>query len=437
MERMNMKQGWDTRRVARMLAVVLAMTSFGSLVRAQAAGLDGLRERAKAEPRNAEVQTELGQALLRAGELDEAERVLKKAAQLQRTSVAAAYEVLKVTFERGDHRAARGACAGFKQVAAGTPYEHLCFARAFLIWHRGSRAVEYLNAAFALDADHVESLIALGDAERIGGHYDDAARAYERARNLSDRADATLGLAKVEVARGNRDRAIELLRTLQTRTPLWPEVAFELGRLLQGPEALDLLRQAVTLRARWDLAELALGDALLKAGQAAEAEQAATQVIARNPRLAEAHTLLGRARQAQGNPAGAEQALSEALTLVPNLPEATLARADLYAATERFEEAFAEYQKAAGLRPLDAEPLLSAARLCIRLQRLNLAAAFLDRALDRAPRSAAALALYGDVMLARGDRADAKTMYERALTAEGTFDRALVEAALRKLKPAG
>ncbi len=433
---MVMKHGsWARTGIGTLGVALLLMIASG--VSAQTAGLDSLRERAKAEPRNAQLQTELGQALLRAGELDEAERVLKKAAQLQRTSVAAAYEVLKVTFERGDHRAARGACAAFKKIATGTPYEHLCFARAFLIWHRSSRAVEYLDAAFALDADHVESLIALGDAERIGGNYDAADRAYERARNLSDRVEATLGLAKVAIARGDRAKAVGLLRALQARTPVWPEVAFELGRLVEGQEALDLLRQAVTLRARWDVAELALGDALLKARQAAEAEQAATQVITRNPRLAEAHTLLGRARQAQGNTAGAEQALSEALTLVPNLPEATFARADLYAATERFEEAFAEYQKTAGLRPLDAEPLLSAARLSLRLQRLNLAAAFLDRALDRAPRSAAALALYGDVMLARGDRADAKTMYERALGGEGAFDRALVEAALRMLKPAG
>lgn len=399
-------------------------------------GLEALRQRAKTEPRNAAAQTELGQALLRAGQLDEAERVLKKAAAMQRGSIEAAYEVLKVTFARGDHRAARGACARFKPVATGTPYEHLCFARAFLIWHRSSRAIEYLDAALALDADHVESLLAVGDAELIGGNYDAADRAYERARGLSNPVQAQLGLARVALARGDRTRAISVLRSVKERAADWPEVVYELGRLLDGDESLALLQQAVALRPGWDQAALALGEAQLEAGHADRAEAAAAEVIARNPRVAEAHTLLGRARQAQGNLAGAEQALTESLTLVPNLPEATLARADLFAATERYEEAFAEYQKAAGLRPLDSDPLLRAARLSLRLQRFNLAAAFLDRALDRSPRLAAALALYGDVMVARGDRADARGMYERALAGEGELDRAQVQEALRKLKPA-
>lgn len=418
----------------RLGALVLALiTMFAPGVSAQTTAVDSLQVRAKAEPRNAAAQTELGRALLRAGQLDAAERTLRKAAQLQRGSVAAEYEILNVTFERGDHRAARGECSRFKRVAAGTPYEHLCYARAFLIWHRASRAIEYLNQALALDADHVESLLALGDAERIGGNYDGADRAYERARGLSDRVEAYLGSARVAVARGDRPKAITLLRAALERGPTWPEVLFELGRLVEGPEGLDLLRQAVTQRAHWDLADLAFGDAQLKGGQAAEAERVATEVIARNPQLAEAHTLLGRARQAQGNPAGAEQAFGEALTLVPNLPEATLARADLYADTNRHEEAFAEYQKAAGLRALDPDPLLRAARLCIRLQRQNLAAAYLDRALERAPRAAVVLALYGDVKAARGDRADALAMYQRALTADGEFDRIHVQDAISKL----
>lgn len=422
--------------LSALIAAVLALAS-ATLVKAQGDPLESLRVAANAAPRDAAARTELGRALLRAGRLDEAERTLKKAAQLQRGSLGAAYEVLKVTFERGDHRAARGACGGFKKVAANTPYEHLCFARAFLIWRRSSRAMEYLEAALALDPDHVESLIAVGDAERISGSYDAATRAYERVRTLApQRLEAVLGLARIAIARGETERAVQLLRTVQPQATTWPEIAFELGRLVQASEGLDLLRQAVAFRANWNVALLALGDALVGSGQFAEAEQIAVDVTTREPGLAEGHTLLGRTRQALGNPQGAEAALSQALTLVPNLPEATLARADLYAEMERYEEAFAEYQNAAGLRPLDIEPMVRAARLCLRLQRLNLAAAYLDRALDRSPQSAVALALYGDLLVARGDRAEAKAMYERALQGTGVVDRTAVEDALRKLTSA-
>jgi len=424
----------DLRLGAILLAsITMSAAMFASSASAQTTAVEALQMRAKAEPRNAAAQTDLGRALLRAGQLDAAERTLRKAAQLQHRSVQAAYELLNVTFERGDHQAARSECARFKQVAEGTPYEHLCYARAFLIWHRASRAIEYLNQALALDADHVESLLALGDAERIGGNHDAAERAYERARGLSDRVETYLGSARVAVARGDRPKAVTLLRAALERGPTWPEVLFELGRLVEAAEALDLLRQAVAQRPGWDAADLAFGDAQLKAGQAADAELIATTVIARSPQVAEAHALLGRARQAQGNPTGAEQAFGEALTLVPNLPEATLARADLYAETNRHEEAFAEYQKAAGLRALDPDPLLRAARLCIRLQRENLAAAYLDRALERAPRSAVALALYGDVKATQGDRANALAMYQRALAADGEFDRIHVQDAISKL----
>jgi len=432
-----LKRHQASRLTTLLSALIVAVLAFAnaSVAAAQVDPLEALRAAAKAAPRDAAAQTELGRALLRAGRLDEAERTLKKAAQLQRGSLGAAYEVLKVTFERADHRAARGACGGFKKVAADTAYEHLCFARAFLIWRRSSRAVEYLEAALALDPDHVESLIAVGDAERISGNYDAATRAYERVRTLApQRLEAVLGLARIAIARGENDRAIQLLRTVQPQAATWPEVAFELGRLVQGNEALDLLRQAVAFRANWNIALLALGEALVGTGQFAEAEQIAVDVTTREPGLAEGHTLLGRTRQALGNPQGAEAALSQALTLVPNLPEATLARADLYAEMERYEEAFAEYQNAAGLRPLDIEPMIRAARLCLRLQRLNLAAAYLDRALDRAPQSAVALALYGDLLVARGDRAEARAMYERALQGTGAVDRATVEDALRKLK---
>lgn len=425
-----------TTPLTALIAAVLAVAG-ANVAEAQLDALEALQAGAKAAPRDAAAQTELGRALLRAGRLDEAERTLKKAAQLQRASLGAAYEVLKVTFERGDHRAARGACGTFKKVAADTPYEHLCFARAFLIWRRSSRAMEYLGAALALDPDHIESLIAVGDAERISGSYDAATQAYERVRTLApQRLEAVLGLARIAIARGEKETAIQLLRAVRPQGSTWPEVTFELGRLVQGSEAVDLLRQAVAFRANWNIALLALGEALVGSGQFAEAEQIAVDVTTREPGLAEGHTLLGRARQALGNRQGAEVALSQALTLVPNLPEATLARADLYAEMERYEEAFAEYQNAAGLRPLDVEPMVRAARLCVRLQRMNLAAAYLDRALDRAPQSAVALALYGDLLVARGDRAEAKVMYERALQGTGLVDRAAVEDALRKLNSA-
>jgi hypothetical protein len=63
-----------------------------------------------------------------------------------------------------------------------------------------------------------------------------------------------------------------------------------------------------------------------------------------------------------------------------------------------------------------------------------LASGFLDRALDATPDLAVALALYGDVMVARRDVTHARDYYTRALSGSGELpDRARVEAALAAL----
>jgi predicted negative regulator of RcsB-dependent stress response len=76
--------------------------------------------------------------------------------------------------------------------------------------------------------------------------------------------------------------------------------------------------------------------------------------------------------------------------------------------------------------------MLRAARLALSQQRDVLASGFLDSILRVQAEQADALALYGDVMIARSDRTQARQYYERALRA-GTTERARIEAALRGL----
>jgi tetratricopeptide (TPR) repeat protein len=129
----------------------------------------------------------------------------------------------------------------------------------------------------------------------------------------------------------------------------------------------------------------------------------------------------------------AEAALRRSLEILPNSKESATALADVYAATERYEEAFEQYRTAADLDPQDPAALLAAATLAIRIRRDVLAAGFLDRLLDARRNLAAALLLYGDVMKARGDRNAARQYYERATRGEGPVDRARLQVELRAL----
>jgi tetratricopeptide (TPR) repeat protein len=118
---------------------------------------------------------------------------------------------------------------------------------------------------------------------------------------------------------------------------------------------------------------------------------------------------------------------------VPNDPTSVLALADVFAQTDRVEEAYEQYRHAADLNPRDPSPLLRAAQLAIQQNRAVLATGFLDRVLAAQPNNAQALALYGDALASR-EPARARDYYQRALRGTGEFDRAHVEQALRTLR---
>jgi tetratricopeptide (TPR) repeat protein len=111
-----------------------------------------------------------------------------------------------------------------------------------------------------------------------------------------------------------------------------------------------------------------------------------------------------------------------------------LALARLYEHTSRHEEAFVQYRAASDLKRESPEALLSAGRLGVKLQRATLAEALLEKALERAPKSAEILALYGEVLLSRGNKKGAKEHLQRALAGEGPIDRAAVQKKLSAIK---
>ncbi len=419
----------------RTLAFLALLLAAPATVSAQETALEERAAAARANRRDPEAQAAYGRALLRAGRYREASRALQAAARLERRSPEALYDVARVAFAQGDYRAAQRACRPIERIERDSTIARVCRARAFLVWNRSARAFEELEAALAQAPSDFEALLAMGDAHRLRADVPAAEGAYRRAAQANaGSAEPHLGLGRLYAAASRRDDAVRALRRALELDAASPEVLYELGRLLGGTEeARSLLGRAVAGRPSWAEAQVALGDALLEAGQNAEAETAFGRAVELNERLAEAHAGLGRAKTAQGEHEEAEAALQRALELVPNWQETALALAALYEATERWERAFEQYRHAADLDPRNPVPLLSAARLAIRLNRDVLAAGFLDRILAQRASHAAALALYGDVMRARGDRARARQYYERALGGEGRVDRARVQRALREL----
>jgi superkiller protein 3 len=376
----------------------------------------------------------LGRALLEAGRYREASTTLRRAAVLRRNDPTALYEVARVDFAQHEHQRARAQCRAIERAAPDSAIAHVCQARAFLAWNRSARAFEELETALGSAPNDYEALLALGDAHRLRAAVPESEAAYRRAIEAApNRAEPHLGLGQLYAQAHRMDDALTALRRAHELAPNDPDVDYELGRLTRGPEAVTHLREAITNRPGWAIAEAALGDALLAAGQHEEAATIFRQAIGRDSHLAQARSGLGRALMAAGNLQEAESTLTRAIEQVPNDADSVLALADVMAQTDRIEEAYEQYRHAADLDARNPEPLVRAAQLAIRQERPVLAVGFLQRAISIDESYGPALALMGDVMRARNQGTQARQYYERALRGEGEIDRAAIQQALRSL----
>lgn len=402
---------------------------------AQETALPELRAAAKQAPSDLEAQIALGRALIKAGRLAEAETQMRIAVRLSKGSIETLYEAMRPELAGDNYSKARAGCQELVKKDKNHVLSHVCMARAFLVWRRSSRAFEYIDKALSRDPSNYEAKLVLADAKRIQGEFEAARQAYEQAvQQKPSGAEAELGLGLVYALENKPEPALAALRKANGLDPNSPDIQYELGRRLQAAEAVSLLQKAVAGRPKWPAAELALAIAELKAGDAKSAEMGLSAFLKRNPNSPVAVAQHGAALVALGRYPEAEPVLRKALELVPNDYDTSLALAELYEHTNRYEEAFAQYRNAADLKHESPAPLIAAAKLGLSLKRPLLSGALLDKALERTPRSAEALALYGDVLKARGETKAAREHYQRALQAEGPLDRPLVQKRLAELK---
>lgn len=417
-----------TRLLALVFALALGSTHSAS---AQEPDVAAAQAAARAHPNDAEVARRLGRTLLRAGRFDEASRAFHRASALRRNAPEALYEEASVAFTRGDFRASRNACRSLQGRHRESVYVHLCLARSFLVLNRSARAFEELALAAQSDPNHYELHLVNGEANRIRMNFAEAEAAYLAAVAVApDEAAPHLGLGRLYLAAGRRDDALRELRTAASLDANWPEVQAELGTLVGGDEGLELLRRSVRGCGTVASAQVALGELEFAGGRFEPARAAFEAAVRLDEHLAPGFVGLGRALAGLGRDAEAEAALTRALTLVPNSTPSHMTLAEIRARTDRIEDAFEDYRRAADGSPGDPAPLLAGARLALDHGRDTLAQAFLDRLLAMNDSSGDGYALYGDVMVRRRDFAAAVQAYERALRTSDLRSRPAVEASL-------
>lgn len=414
--------------------VALALLT-GSGAEAQETEIAAAAAAAREHPRDVAVVRAHARALLRAGRFTEAMRVFHRVSQLTNSDAAALYEEASVGFAQNDFNVARNACRALAGRHRETVYYKVCLARSFLTLNRSERAFEALAEAEAIDPNNFELRVAIAEANRIRMNFAPAEEAYLAAIRIDGTSAVPhLGLGRLYAAANRHDDAVRELRAAEALDSTWPELLYELGHVVGGAEGLALLRRAAAGYPTYAPGLANLGDLELTFGTAEAARAAFARAVEIDEHLAPAHVGLGRALVALGRDDEAELQLQHALTLLPNSTAAWMALGEVHARTERYEEAFEDYRRAADGSPGDPRPLLTAARLAMQFGRETVAQAFLDRLLAMNDHNAEAYVLYGDVMRSQRDFAAAERAYQQALALPDVADRAAVEAALAEVR---
>lgn len=180
---------------------------------------------------------------------------------------------------------------------------------------------------------------------------------------------ATLGgqQAKLEqawklAANGQRDEAIEILRTLIASEPGNTDAHLLLGSLLMEAgdksASIEQLKAAVKQRPRSEEAQNALGEAYYKFGDLAQAKSAFEDAVAVKPNYGIAQLNLGQVLVMQGDLDGAAKHLDRAIPLLKQAEDAANAhylRAKVYSARNQPRSAATQLETVVRTRPDFAE----------------------------------------------------------------------------------
>jgi serine/threonine-protein kinase len=328
----------------------------------------------------------LSKALLRAGQVEEAEGVLDELAPQQSNNPA--FYVL------------RGAATYYQQK----------YGEAEAAWRK----------ARDLSHDCAEAYCGLGIILDHEQKYGEAEAAYRKAIALKpDLAEAYINLGKALVAQGRYREAEAASRKAIDLRPDVAEAYANLGHALaeqgehRGAEAA--CRKAIALKPDLAGAHINLGKALGEQGKYREAEVASRKAIDLRPDVAEAYANLGHALGKQGEHRGAEAAYRKAIALKPDFAVAYANLGNAMITQQKYREAEAAYRIAIELRPGDADSYYKLGNAVMNQGQLVEAEAAYRKAIGLNSNFAEAHTNLGIVLLRQGKHDEGEAAYRKAI----------------------
>ncbi len=395
-----------------------------------AAGLPFFLAALDAEPTRAQFWIGYIDALVQAGQLDEARKILAQARQQglegeQVDALAACLESAQAV--RGSNSASPEAAASNRTPRAipslnsSAASSDLASLIALVNAQRFAEAVTLAETVTRRTPDDPKAWMTLGIALNRLGRPADALTPMRRSVELAPGdAHAHSNLGTVYKNLGHLHDAIACYRIALQIAPDFGEAHYNLGNTLKDLSRLDdavaSYRMAARLLPQNALVVGNLGAALHQLGNLREAETQLRRAVQLQSDYADAHFNLGIVLKASGQLKDAEASLQRAALLNPDLLQAHLTLANIYDTSGRLPEAAASLQRALQLKPNDAELHAVLGGVQTRLNRPDAAETSFRRALELNPNLVQALNNLSNVLFQSKHLDEAEELLRRALT---------------------
>jgi protein O-mannosyl-transferase len=229
-------------------------------------------------------------------------------------------------------------------------------ANALLLKGQIDEAIGQYQEALRLKPDHAEAHYGLGTALLLKGETAEAMRQFQEVLRLKpDHAEAHYNLGNVLGSKGETDEAIRQFHEAIRLKPDHPLAHYNLGNafLLKGQmdEAIRQYRETLRLNPNHAEAHYNLATALGSKGQTDEAITQYQEATRLNPGNADAHYNLGLALASKGQTEEAIRRFEGALKVKPNYPEAHNHLGQALVRKGQTDEAIRQFQEALRLKP--------------------------------------------------------------------------------------
>jgi tetratricopeptide (TPR) repeat protein len=280
------------------------------------------------------------------------------------------------------------------------------------------RAIQMAVAAVAAAPAMGAAWVALGQALKAVGRYEEAERAYRRGILHGMDALGRMGLGELMLVTGRPEEGMREFDQALCRQPALAAAQIGMGNALammgRNEEALARYEQALTFPPRLPEAEFAAGFVLARMGKRKEAEARYRRALVLRPDFAAAWMNLGNLLREQGREVYAEAALRRAVELRPDLVSGWVNLGVLERERHRPAEAEAYLRKAFAINPEQVETLVTWCQFRSAERDLAGAWRWLRWALEREPGHAEAVNMHGILLHQEGRFSEAVEVFKQA-----------------------